>query len=119
MKLSEAFENVSALLSDDLKQLVGDAVPLDLTVTQFNINKGHNEELIKNNKILAGYIEITARIRRYISEGLELPDAVTRAIRECMSEHILEEYLKKHGSEVNNMLIHEWDTNVAIEARVY
>ena len=115
MKLSEAFEDVSDMLGDELKSLIGNAVPLDLTVTVFNINKGHNVELIKKSQILSGYVEITDRIRRYVTQGRDLSEAVKKAVRECMSEHILEEYLKQHGSEVNNMLITEWDTNVAIE----
>jgi hypothetical protein len=114
-KLSDAFEDVSDMLGGELKSLAGHGVPLDLTVTFFNINKGHNGELIKKSSVLAGYVEFTDRVRRYVAEGRDLPEAVTKTVRECMSEHILEEYLKRHGSEVNNMLITEWDTNIAIE----
>ena len=116
MKLSEAFEDVSALLGSELKQLLGDT-PLDLTVTVFNINKGHNKELISKSGILGGYVEFTDRVRKYVDSGLDRSKAITKCVRECIDEGILAEYLEKHGSEVCNMLIQEWDTQLAIQVR--
>jgi len=41
--------------------------------------------------------------------GLDLTDAATKAVKECIEEGILAEYLKSHSSEVVNMLTTEWD----------
>jgi hypothetical protein len=117
MNLSDSFEDASELLGADLTSTLRCVAPLELTLTVININKGHNSELIAKSEILSGYIEFIDRVTRYKDSGMERSEAITKAVRECISEGILKDYLIHHGSEVENMLITEWDTQMAIEVR--
>ncbi|MDR1764831.1 MAG: hypothetical protein LBR77_01765 [Lachnospiraceae bacterium] len=111
MKLSDAFESIAP------GEVFGAEISLELTLTVLNINKGHNTELIGKSDILSGYVEFSDRVTCYQEEGSELPEAITRAVRECIDEGILKDYLLKHGSEVHNMLIQEWNTETFAEVR--
>jgi len=48
---------------------------------------------------------------------MDLPNAIRTAIKSCMSRNILLSFLKAHGSEVENMLITEWNTAEALAVR--
>jgi hypothetical protein len=114
MKLSESFKDAKGLLAEELAALKVN-VPLELTLTQININKGHNETLIAKSAVLSGYVAFIDRVTGYRESGMGQTEAITKAVRECIAEGILKEYLLRHGSEVQNMLITEWNTQAAIE----
>ena len=42
-------------------------------------------------------------------EEMELADAVERAIRECIAEDVLKDFLEKHRAEAKEMSIFEYD----------
>ena len=42
-------------------------------------------------------------------EEMELADAVERAIRECIAEGVLKDFLEKHRAEAKEMSIFEYD----------
>jgi len=48
---------------------------------------------------------------------MKLADAITAAVRSCMERKILVSFLKRHGSEVLNMLFTEWNLEDAIAVR--
>jgi hypothetical protein len=111
----EAPERWEERLSDAFMEGEGDAkTSLDLTVTVYNINKGRNRELLGRSKHLAGYAEFVAQVRES-EKAMPLAQAVTEAIRRCIREGILAEFLGKHGSEVMNMLLQEWNLDEAKE----
>ena len=43
------------------------------------------------------------------AKSMPLPDAVERAIDECIRDRVLEEFLKKHKAEAKEMSIFEYD----------
>jgi hypothetical protein len=90
-------------------------IPLDLTVTVYNINKGRNKELLSRSENLAGYAEFVARVRENQRAGMPLEEAITGAVRYCVGRGILAPFLEEHGSEVMDMLLREWDWDVAKE----
>jgi hypothetical protein len=90
-------------------------IPLDLTVKVYNINKGRNGALLQRSEHLAGYAEFVAKVRENRA-SLPLYEAVRGAIRYCVNNHILAEFLEEHGSEVMNMLLEEWNLDEAKEA---
>ncbi len=71
---------------------------MELTTIILNINKGHNEQLMKTCQTLGEYTELVSRIRCY-QKGMSLESAVTCAIDECISEGILAEFLSKNRRE--------------------
>jgi hypothetical protein len=87
---------------------------LDLTVQVYNINKGRNEALLQRSEHLAGYAEFVAKAREN-QRSMPLDQAVTAAVRYCVNNRILAEFFEEHGSEVVNMLLEEWDWDVAKE----
>jgi hypothetical protein len=112
MKLSDLYTDEYPGVRELLDEL-SVTVPLELTLTVININKGRNLDLIAKSEILSGYVEFIDRVTRYRDEGMSRSDAITKAVRECIADDVLKEYLEKHGAEVHNMLIQEWDTQEA------
>jgi predicted transposase/invertase (TIGR01784 family) len=109
--LSEAFKNTEGLevkKSDDLS--------LELIVKVYNINKGHNEEILKRCEILDNYSFFIDNIREYQKKDFSLEKAVESAIEYCIDNDILKDFLKTHSSEVRNMLITEYNRDEHIEA---
>jgi len=91
--------------------------PLELVVTAYNINKGFNEDLVKKNDILYGYVVFIATVRENERQGMNREKAVREAIRECIKLGYLVEYLSKHGSEVVNFICQEWNWDDALAVR--
>jgi hypothetical protein len=104
MKLSDSFE-----LSQDFPNL-------DLVVKVYNINKGRNAEMAAKSSSLSGYEEFIAAVREN-HKSMSLKEAIRVAIRSCVGSNILVEFLTEHGSEVENMLFHEWNWDEALEVR--
>jgi predicted transposase/invertase (TIGR01784 family) len=104
MKLFDSFE-----LSQDFPNL-------DLVVKVYNINKGRNAEMASKSSSLSGYEEFIAAVREN-HKSMSLKEAVRVAIRSCVGSNILVEFLTEHGSEVENMLFHEWNWDEALEVR--
>jgi len=104
MKLSDSFE-------------LGQGLPnLELVVKAYNINKGRNAELASKSLSLSGYEEFIAAVREN-HKVMSLKEAIRLAINSCVSRNILVEFLTEHGSEVENMLLHEWNMQEALEVR--
>jgi hypothetical protein len=103
-------------LSEAYMEVEGNTkIALDLTVTMYNINKGRNPELLSRSEHLAGYAEFVARVREN-DKTMKPAPAVTKAVRSCVRDGILADFLKEHGSEVMNMLLDEWNLDEAKEA---
>jgi hypothetical protein len=103
-------------LSDAYKSLPGApglGGSLELSVRVLNINLGHNQEIIERCKKLHGYVRFIAEVRRSLSAGLTLTDAVTQATFVCSKEEYIPDFLKEHGSEVLNWMTLIYDQKEA------
>ena len=96
LRLSSAFEHLSG------------EPKLELVVTVFNVNEGHNAELMQHCSMLKEYAQYVARVRHYASD-MPLNQAVKRAVDECIREGILAEFLARYRNEVISMSIFEYD----------
>ena len=92
----------------DLYTVKMEEAQLELTAVLLNINRNHNRELMEACRDLKDYAEYVDRVRKYARE-LSLPEAVERAIAECIREGILKEFLEKNRTEVKKMSIYEYD----------
>ena len=92
----------------DLYTIQGETVSLELIVEVFNINKGHNTELVETCRDLQDYVEYTHRVRTY-AEKLPIEEAVEKAISECIQEGILKEFLESNRSEAIKVSIYEYN----------
>ena len=80
----------------------------ELKVMVLNINAGHNEEFMEQCRMLKEYAQYVARVRGYAG-SMKLEEAVRRAIRECITEGILTDFLRKNRAEVEMVSILEYD----------
>jgi len=82
---------------------------LECTATVLNINRGHNKELMEKCRKLYEYSYLVGKIRDYLGLGKILESAIDLAIEDCVTNGILEEYLRKHHAEVKFMILSEYD----------
>ena len=82
---------------------------LECTVQVININFGCNRELMKHCRKLYEYSYFVDAVRRRLHEGMTLEAASDEAVKECIREGILEEFLLRHRAEVTKMILEEFD----------
>ena len=92
LTLSDAFMNPAGENSVELKAKV------------ININSDKAHEVLDKCGILKEYSQFISTVRKYSEEER----AIKKAIKECIEKGILADYLKRKGSEVENMLIAEY-----------
>ena len=92
----------------DLYTIQDETVSLELIVEVFNINKGHNTELVETCRDLQDYVEYTHRVRTY-AEELPIEEAVEKAINECIQEGILKDFLEANRAEAVKVSIYEYN----------
>ena len=90
-------------LSDAFMNPVGEnSVELKVKVININSDKAHG--ILDKCGILKEYSQFISTVRKYSEEE----SAIKKAIKECIEKGILADYLKRKGSEVENMLIAEY-----------
>ena len=82
---------------------------LECTARVYNINYGHNKDLMKRCRTLEEYSIFISRISGYVREDVPLTDAIDTAVQDCIWDHILRDFLLKHRAEVVGMLLEEFD----------
>ena len=82
---------------------------VEMSAEMYNINYGHNQDLMKQCRPLHDYSILVDKIRRYRKSGAMVRAAVDRAVEECIREDVLAEFLKEHKAEVIGMLLTEYD----------
>ena len=106
-KMPEQAERITLKLSDSFEKATDDP-ELELKVTVLNINAGCNEALMNACRLLKEYSLYVARVRTYAAQ-MDMNTAVNRAVEECISEGILDDFLLKSRAEVVAMSIFEYD----------
>ncbi len=94
-------------LSDSFERIDGVSFSLELCVKTYNINKCKDTPLLKHCIPLSGYAKLTEYAQEAKQSGIQNP--VDFAVRKCISEGVLADYLKQKSTEVRNMLIAEYD----------
>jgi flagellar biosynthesis/type III secretory pathway protein FliH len=117
MRLSDAFEKVEGY----------EDVNLELIVEFRNINKGHNEELVKKCKPLDGYVKFVDIVRGKEAElrkaapdtdrGIILEQAIAYGVTYCKEHNILREFFDELSMEEQKMLATEWKLEEALQVR--
>ena len=103
LRLSDAFSVKSAKSS------------LELVVKVININYNKANGLLERCKPLQEYTQFVEAVRRHIR--LDAENGFRNAIKECIQNDILRNYLERKSREVMNMLIaeYDYDTDVAVQ----
>ena len=112
LRLSDAFEDAGLLLPDGAEMK-----NLELVVRVININQGRNKGIAERCRTLAEYSAFVGKVREYGQESDKREEAMEKAVRYCLEHDILREFLKRHATEVMNMLITEWNWDDALAVR--
>ena len=96
LQLSDAFETDTG------------AGEYEWTATMININSGKNQSIMDSCHVLYEYAVFVAKIKRY-RDSMELKEAIDLAVRECIEENILRDFLEQHRREVCDMCLTEFD----------
>ena len=85
---------------------------LELIVSVTNINYNKDNKILHTCKPLKEYTLFIEAVRKHIE--LDSENGFRNAIKECIQNDILREYLQRKSREVMNMLIAEYDYDVDI-----
>ena len=116
MKLSDAFMQ----LGDDseLKNPFENAnYPLEISVKVININVDKENSILKRCETLKQYSEFIEQVRFNIENVV--PEPFTTAIKEAIKKGFLSDYLNRKSTEVQNMLLaeYDYDTDIAVQRK--
>lgn len=101
-------EECTVLKLSDLYCHSEETPELELTVRMLNINKGYNDTITKQCKLLSEYMQYVDKVRIY-TEHLTIQEAVEKTVKECLDEGILVEFLDKYRREAIQVSIFEYD----------
>ena len=93
----------------------GDSSSLELVVTAYNINHGLRQPLLKKCSYLNDYSILVGKVKEGIQLGFSRQDAISRAVKFCLDNGIMGNYLVEHSEEVFNMLTLEWNMDDALK----
>lgn len=103
LKLSDAFEKEQELPA------------LELTVVVYNINLGHNQELLEACQLLKEYAQYVEQVRIF-AKKMPFSNAVEKAVNYCIRNGILSDFLSRNRSEAIAMSIFEYDEEKHIKS---
>ncbi|MGI5084599.1 Rpn family recombination-promoting nuclease/putative transposase [Treponema putidum] len=88
---------------------------LELTVKVININQQNRHPILKNCQAMYEYSIFVETVRKW--KEIDPIDGFQKAIEECITNNILQDYLKRKTKEVLNMLLTEYDyeTDIAVQ----
>lgn len=81
---------------------------LDMKVRFFNINYGKSPEIMAKCQSLSEYSTFVFYVRENQKKGMPLNEAIAQAVKQAICDGIMRDFLREHGSEVENMLFEEW-----------
>ena len=109
MKLSDAFMQL-----DDYSELKNQ---LEISVKVININVDKENPILKRCEALKEYSEFIEQVRSNIEN--DIPEPFTNAIKETIKKGFLSDYLNRKSTEVQNMLLaeYDYDTDIAVQRK--
>ena len=116
MKLSDAFMQLGDY-SELKNQLENANYPLEIFVKVININVDKENPILKRCETLKQYSEFIEQVRSNIENGISEP--FTTAIKQAIKKGFLSDYLNRKSTEVQNMLLaeYDYDTDIAVQRK--
>ena len=103
LRLSDAFR-ASGARKD------GEQSDIEVVAHVYNINKGHNQNLMEQCQSLSEYADLVDRIRSYEAQGFSFHRAVDQAVTDLIQQDgVLAPYLSKNRTEVTSMFLTEFN----------
>ena len=95
-------------LSDAFGGQGDEKLTLELVVDVYNINMGHNVQVLETCETLGGYATFVHRAREN-QKTMPLDQAVSNAVDDCIRDGILADFFRANKSEVIGVSIFEFD----------
>lgn len=108
-------ELVRLRLSDSYEKQGEEESCLECVATVWNINRGRNMKLMGKCRKLYEYAYLVGKIRDFLAVGKILESAVDLAVKDCIDNGILVEYLTKHRAEVKFMILSEYNEELHLK----
>ena len=108
----EDYPETATLRLSDAFMTMPEKPALEVVVSVTNINYNKGSKILHTCKPLKEYTLFVEAVRRYTK--LDSENGFKNAIKECIQNDILREYLQRKSREVMNMLIAEYDYDVDI-----
>ena len=114
MKLSDAFMQLDGKLKNQLENA---NYPLEISVKVININVDKENPILKRCEALKEYSEFIEQVRSNIENNVSEP--FTNAIKQTIKKGFLSDYLNRKSTEVQNMLLaeYDYDTDIAVQRK--
>ena len=114
MKLSDAFMQLDSKLKNQLENA---NYPLEISVKVININVDKENPILKRCETLNQYSEFIEQVRSNIENAVSEP--LTTAIKQAIKKGFLSDYLNRKSTEVQNMLLaeYDYDTDIAVQRK--
>ena len=101
---------VAEINEDEVETILKKASPdIEVTVRMVNINYGHSKEILTACESLNEYSWLVDQIRINVDAGMELEEAVNKALDDMPDDYELKEQLLAHRAEVIGMWINEYN----------
>ena len=81
-----------------------DKLFVEIIVKVINVNYEKGARLLEKCRLLREYSILIHKIRLRCEKGMELKDAISISVRECIKEGILAVFLKRNGGEIMSFL---------------
>jgi hypothetical protein len=125
----EEYEDIKTLkLSDAFDLASGEKPNLELEVKVFNINDGHNAEILEKCPVLTEYSAFVRTTRRFDEEIAKRAkgttaekrreEVLTKTVQWCIKNGILKDFLTEHSTEVMSMSLLNWTFEEEMEYRI-
>jgi hypothetical protein len=87
---------------------------LELEVVTLNVNDGRNKNLVTACNLLHEYCIFIDTLRCNL-ETMNPKAAVQKTVEDCIARDVLKDFLQKHRRELVDMLVTEWDWDIAMK----
>ncbi|MDE7225165.1 MAG: Rpn family recombination-promoting nuclease/putative transposase, partial [Acetatifactor sp.] len=88
---------------------------LELEVKVININPSSGHKLLRECRPMYEYSWFIQQIKNYLADDWSRDDAISQAVKDCLDNGIMVEFMREHGSEAVNMLYTQWNWDDAME----
>lgn len=92
----------------DLFESVKETMNVEVIVKVININYEKGAELLNKCKTLKGYSFLLHKVQQLLNQGVTLDEALPQAIRECIEEDVIADFLRKNGGKTMSILRQVW-----------
>lgn len=98
----------TVLKLSDLYRHQEEAPELELKVCLLNINRGYNDAIMEQCRLLSEYMQYVDKVRT-LAAAMPIDEAVERAVTESIRQGILADFLTKYRREAVQVSIFEYD----------